>query len=86
MTSNIIFQKHIGTLHHISNNVQFYGLIFKSIIEAIHYLKHIEPGPYDSWEYNGTVGLYMEQNNIQMFLVNGTWYNQEAFKELLSIQ
>ena len=87
MTSNITFEKHKGVLEHKTNNVNFYGLIFLNINEAITYLKNIKPGPYDSWSYNEYVGLYITtEEGFQNFLVNGCWYNEEAFKELMGIQ
>ena len=81
MTSNIIFEKHRGTLEHKTNVVQFYGLFFKDINAAAKYLKGIPPDSYQAWGYEDQAGLYING----YFFYNKCWYNEAAFKDLLGI-
>ena len=82
MSSNIEFEKHSGTLDHKTDEVNFYGLSFKTIVHAVRYLKDIPPDDYNMWSYENLCGLYLNG----YFYHNKTWYNEPAFKDLLGIK
>lgn len=81
MTSNIEFEKHKGTLNHETNEVNFYGLNFKTMVHAARYLTGVPPGDYQAWSYQDFCGLYLDG----YFYHNKVWYNEPAFKDLFGI-
>ena len=56
--TTIEFDKHKGKLNMETNEVNFYGMEFTSILTAIKYLKNVEAGPeYVLWTYRRFKGL-----------------------------
>jgi len=80
--SNVIFEGHKGILDNSTNEVLFYGLLFRDMVVASRYLKKLHPDDYVPWEYNGYTGLVLGS----MYFYDGIWYNEAAFKELLGIE
>jgi len=58
VTTDCTFQKHKGTYNSKTNEVCFYGLVFTSIMQAIPFLKHMQPGPYTAWVHGKMYGVY----------------------------
>ena len=82
MTSNIIFEKHKGTLDHKTNVVEFYGIRFQDINVAARYLTGVPPDNYQVWGYENEMGLFING----YFFHNRIWYNETQFKELMGIK
>jgi len=69
---NCTFQNHKGKLNINNNNVIFYKILFKNILEAIKLLKYVkceEFSEYRPWYYKQNVGLE-NINNDNIYLQN----------------
>jgi hypothetical protein len=53
----IQFEKHQGTLNTSDGTVVFYKLIFKNIIDASNFLRHLDPGNYEGWVHGDLFGI-----------------------------
>ena len=55
----VSFEGHKGTGDY-DGRVNFYGMEFKSILDAVKYLKFLKPGDYSIWTYRRVTGLIDE--------------------------
>ena len=78
---NITFQKHRGLLNTDDQTVIFYGLGFKTIIDAMKTLKHFpaKDNIYSGWYYNLHKGILNSQTG-EVFL-DLRWLPTEKFSE-----
>jgi len=81
--SAVTFENHKGILDHETSRVVFYGLEFKTMVEASRYLKDVPPDDYQVWSLDDHCGLYSPSG---FYFFDKSWYNEDAFKELFGIQ
>ena len=78
----ISFLKHQGELELSTRVVEFYGLYFLNITEAIGFLNNIEPGEYEPYYLRGHKGVTDMNGNI--FLNNKWWKDEQTILKMLS--
>ena len=77
---NITFEQHQGTLNINDNSVEFYGIQFKTIVEAIKFLANVEPGvEYERWFYRRHKGLV--NSNDGWIYVDLKWFPDSDMAE-----
>lgn len=82
---NIQFEGHKGKLNIENMNVNFYGMVFTTIIEAVNMLKSIPSGPfYRPWYYRGHRG-FLSEDDGSVYLKDRWLTDEEFAKEFIKI-
>lgn len=78
MYQKVRFEKHQGELNFSDGTAVFYNLIFKNIIQAGNFLRHLNPGNFKGWvndEQFGVVDL-----DSGWIYTNSSWYPPNSIK------
>jgi hypothetical protein len=65
MIQKIEFENHIGLLDTKTGTVEFYELVFSSIIKAIRILRYVKPANYTSWLGETDFGLENPETGLR---------------------
>jgi hypothetical protein len=65
MIQKIEFENHIGLLDTKTGAVEFYELVFSSIIKAIRILRYVKPANYTSWLGESDFGLEDSETGLR---------------------
>ena len=71
------FDGHWGTGDY-DGSVNFYGIDFESITDAIKFLKLLKPGEYTLWTYMSEKGLVDENGQV---CIDDRWLSDKNFAE-----